>query len=79
MAKTSAPTPTKASRCPPRSEARSQKTPTRWTTRLMPFFLLGVIGFACWALTGPICSESSPRRPDVIGRMQKLIQIDLFS
>ncbi|KAJ4417191.1 Palmitoyltransferase pfa5 [Gnomoniopsis sp. IMI 355080] len=55
MAKTSPPTLTKASRCPPRSEARSQKPPTRWTTRLMPFFLLGVIGFACWALTGPIC------------------------
>lgn len=30
----------------------------------MPVFLLGVIGYACWALTGPICSESlslSPR------------------
>lgn len=62
MASPSSPPATAYSRCPPRSEARSRRPPTRWTSRLMPFFLLGVIGYACWALTKPICSESLPSR-----------------
>ncbi|POS77242.1 DHHC zinc finger protein [Diaporthe helianthi] len=42
----------------PRPEARSHNAANRWTTRIIPVFLLAVIGFACWALTKPICSES---------------------
>ena len=43
----------------PRSEARSHNAANRWTTRIIPVLLLAVIGFACWALTKPICSESN--------------------
>lgn len=46
-------------KCPPRSEARSHKTPTRWTTRIIPVFLLAVVACASWLMTGPICSEHS--------------------
>ena len=42
----------------PRSEARSHNAANRWTTRIIPVILLAIIGFACWALTKPICSES---------------------
>lgn len=55
-------TPTKRSqlsKCPPRSEARSHKAPTRWTTRIIPAFLLAVVACASWLMTGPICSEPS--------------------
>lgn len=47
----------------PRSEARSHNAANRWTTRIIPVFLLAVIGFACWALTKPICSESKSCPP----------------
>jgi hypothetical protein len=46
----------------PRSEARSHNLGNRWTTRIIPVILLAIIGFACWALTKPICSESDPAR-----------------
>lgn len=51
----------------PRPEGRSHNAANRWTTRIIPVFLLAVIGFACWALTRPICSESDPAAPDAIG------------
>ncbi|KAK2600951.1 hypothetical protein N8I77_010443 [Diaporthe amygdali] len=41
----------------PPSEARSHNAAHRWTTRIIPVFLLGAIGFACWALTKPICID----------------------
>lgn len=49
----------------PRSEARSHNAANRWTTRIIPIFLLAVIGFACWALTKPICSESNYAPRDI--------------
>ncbi|KAG6367244.1 hypothetical protein INS49_001429 [Diaporthe citri] len=41
----------------PSPEARSHNAANRWTTRIIPIFLLAVIGFACWALTKPICID----------------------
>lgn len=65
----------------PRSEARSHNAANRWTTRIIPIFLLAVIGFACWALTKPICSESylcAPRRPDTADKRHRIRTVDFF-
>ena len=45
--------------CLLRSEARSRKPAVRWSARMIPVFILGVVAFACWALTKPICSKCS--------------------
>lgn len=41
----------------PRSQARSHKSAVRWSTRIVPIFVLGVIVYGCWATTKPICID----------------------
>lgn len=60
------------------SEARSTKAPTRWITRIIPIILAGIIGFAAYVLTRPICVDYLLPRGETAAALAFLIIHWLF-